>query len=273
MPEEMKQKKRPTHWFHIPVQLVVFGFCIYWYSHPPVPNKAVLILTGITVVMALLEMHPSHKAIYLLLVITLMSIENRAINKDHADLLAAEDRRRKADDDRRKEENEKFNQIADGLRVALDNSNNQFRATTSKFNTTIDHVGDSIKSQTGGDSFAYITLTGPEPPYLIVNGFSHPSGPWFWVAITSHGKYPLRDIHAAMIDDERRLAAMQEYNKHPEGDWVKAIQSGDTEYKWPYLRPQSSEAPTGDVQTLGTCSEGKLQAVNNCFFESERLLD
>jgi hypothetical protein len=45
-----------------------------------------------------------------------------------------------------------------------------------------------------------------------------------------------------MMDNERRLAAMQEYNNHPNGDWITAINSADTEYQLPYLRPQSTEA-------------------------------
>jgi hypothetical protein len=54
-----------------------------------------------------------------------------------------------------------------------------------------------------------------------------------------------------MMDDERRLAAMQEYNKHPNGDWIKAINSADSEYQMPYLRPQSNEAPQGEVDVIG----------------------
>jgi len=54
-----------------------------------------------------------------------------------------------------------------------------------------------------------------------------------------------------MMDEDLRLAAMEEYNKHPGGDWMKAIQSGDTRYQYPYLRPQSPEGPSGDVEVLG----------------------
>src|ERR1700693_4859718 len=83
-----------SHWFHIPCQAIVAIFCVYWYWRIPAPNKAVLILIGVTVVMALLEMRTSHKAVYLLLVICLMFVENRAINKDRADLLREEASRR-----------------------------------------------------------------------------------------------------------------------------------------------------------------------------------
>jgi len=92
---------------------------------------------------------------------------------------------------------------------------------------------------TGGDSFAYITFT-PQPNEQFV------------IAITSHGKYPLREIRVTMMDEERRLLAMQEYNKKPGGDWIRAIQAGDTYFQVPYLRPQGPEAPGGDVEMLGT---------------------
>jgi hypothetical protein len=54
------------------------------------------------------------------------------------------------------------------------------------------------------------------------------------------------------MDEERRMQGMLEYNRHPEGDWIKAIQSGDTYYRVPYLRPQSPEGPSGDVEILGS---------------------
>jgi hypothetical protein len=128
----------------------------------------------------------------------------------------------------------------------------QDREIASKAQTDlIGGIVDTVKTQTGGDSFAFITLTGPEPPILTFSGFSHPSGPWMLVSITSHGKYPLRDIHATLMDDARRQAAVQEYNAHPDGNWMKAINSAYTVYQYPYLRPQSAEAPSGDVEPIG----------------------
>ena len=88
-------KMSTNHWLHIPAQVIVAGFCFYWYLHSPAPNKAVLILTGVTIVMALLGMHPGHKVVYLLLVICLMSIENRAINQDRAKFETAQTEARK----------------------------------------------------------------------------------------------------------------------------------------------------------------------------------
>jgi hypothetical protein len=84
------------------------------------------------------------------------------------------------------------------------------------------------------------------------NNFLAPRGePYFAVSVSSHGKYPLRGTHAIMMDDERRLTAMEEYNKHPRGDWMEAINSADSEYEMPYLRPQSNEAPQGEVDVIG----------------------
>jgi murein DD-endopeptidase MepM/ murein hydrolase activator NlpD len=218
------QKRRFPHWVHILAQIIVAGFCIYWYFDVPVPNKAVLILTGVTVVIALLDMHPSQKAVYLVLVMVLMFIENRAINQDRAEVL-------KADDDRRREETTNFQAVLEGIRGSVENSQHLADATMARLNATLDRVEDSIKTQTGGDSFAYVTFV-PQPNQQFV------------VAITSRGKYPLREIRVTMMDDERRLQAMQEYNQHPGGNWIAVINAADSVFQIPYLRPQSSEAPS-----------------------------
>jgi hypothetical protein len=150
-----------------------------------------------------------------------------------------------------------FQTIANGISETIRTSERQFEATMRKSDKIMGGVSDSIRTQTGGDSFAYITFT-VEPAYVnfvqkatVCQQISGSAGrdqtaPYFLVAITSHGKYPLKDIHATMMDDERRLAAMA-----PEGDWIKAIQSGDTEYRCIYLKPQSPEGPSGDVEVLG----------------------
>ncbi len=167
----LKTKMQGNHWFHIPAQLVVLGFCIYWYFHLPLPNKAVLILTGVTVVMALLEMRPTNKAVYLLLVICLMFIENRAINKDHADLVASEE-------GRREEENARFETIVNGLRTSIDNGQRQFSATMNGAKELLNETRSiaelsekSLKNLTGGRSFPYISPQvwgSPDAPVPLV---------------------------------------------------------------------------------------------------------
>jgi hypothetical protein len=156
------ETKPANHWFHIPWQIVVAAFCLYWYWHPPAPNKAVLILTGITVVMALLEMSKVHKAVYLVLVICLMFIENRAINKDRADASQAEE-------GRRKEERDKFQSIADGIQASIANSDKEFAATMGRTNQVLLNV-------TGGDSFGFVVPQpwGEQIPLLVWNHGDHP---------------------------------------------------------------------------------------------------
>jgi len=124
----------------------------------------------------------------------------------------------------------------------------------SNFRVMLTGVEDSIKTQTGGDSFAFISFTAQQASSFEMrwNNFIAPRGmPYFVVSITSRGKYPLRGTHATMMDDERRLAAMQEYNRQPNGDFMQAINSADIEYQMPYLRPQSPEAPGGEVDIIG----------------------
>jgi hypothetical protein len=91
-----------------------------------------------------------------------------------------------------------------------------------------------------------------EPEYVTFDGFSNPSGPYFLISITSHGKYPLRDVHATIIDRERLSQALKEHTQHPEEDFIKATRAGDTPFQVPYLRPQVPEAPSGDMKSLGT---------------------
>jgi hypothetical protein len=182
MAQEFGGKKRSADWFHIPAQAVVLGFCIYWYFHSPVPNKAVLILTGVTVIIALLDMRPSHKAVYLLLVFALMFIENRAINKDHAKAVEAEDRRQK-------NEGDKFNEIASGLRVAIQQGQAQFDTTIGRANAILDATQKNLLSITGGNSFAYVApqnFFGDEFPGVVWNnGEQALSGLWLTIAHTS----------------------------------------------------------------------------------------
>jgi hypothetical protein len=162
------EAKPANHWFHTPWQIIVASFCTYWYWHPPVPNKAVLVLTGVTVVMALLDMSTGHKAVYLLLVICLMFIENRAINKDRADTAAAESQRRAA-------ENIQFQSIANGVTASIQQNQQQFQATmqqAGKILGTTQQVGklaeENLQNVTGGDSFAYAVPQGGGPTIPLV---------------------------------------------------------------------------------------------------------
>jgi len=230
-----------------------------WAWHPPV-GVWIGILGFLGVAVALTrdptKIGSREKAAWILVISALLFLELKSVYQDRNehDQQQAEARER---------ETKSFESIADGIEGAIQQSQTDFAATMQKSDAIMGRVGDSIKSQTGGDSFAYITFTAEagyvhfeekDPICQQISGSARrdPLGPYFQVAITIHGKYPLRELHATLMDDERRLAAMNEYNEHPEGDWIKAISSSDAEYRCLYLKPQSSEGPTGDVEMLGT---------------------
>lgn len=211
---ETQAKQPATHWFHLPWQIIVSCVCIYWYWHPPAPNKAVLILTGVTIVMALLEMRTSHKAVYLILVLCLMFIENRAINKDRADAAAAEDARRK-------EEQKEFTRIGNGIEKAVGLSQQQFQATVrqsqDQFNATLKTeknnlaqtlggLKETVSAATGGEGFCYAIVI---PPGYVGNttGFAN---------VISRGKYPLTNINALVMDDDIMIEHLNEAGKDPQ---------------------------------------------------------
>jgi hypothetical protein len=227
-----------------------------WAWHPPV-GVYIGILGFLGVLVALIrdptKIGRREKAAWVFVMFALLMLEIKSVYQDRNehDQQQAEARER---------ETKSFESIAKGIEGAIQQSQKDFEATMRKSDAIMGRVGDSIKSQTGGESFAYITFT-PEPAYVTFETkgavcqqlSSRPveAGPKFLVSIASHGKYPLREVHATMMDDELRLAGVEEYNKHPEGNWLKAIQSGDTEYRCLYLKPQSPEGPSGDVQLLG----------------------
>jgi hypothetical protein len=247
-----ESQKLVPDWFHFPLQAVTAAFVLYWHWHLPAPNKAVLALAAVAALMVLGEMRPVHKAIYFVLIISLVFTENHAINKDRSDFAQAEACRRK-------EENDQFSRIGGSITTnvqkLLDHNDVEFSKTMARSDAIIAGVGDAIKTQTGGDSFAFITFT-LEPGYVQFNQFPPPSNPYFLVSITSHGRYPLREVHARMWDPAREFQALQ----HPDADPVKAGHAGDTYYEVPYLRPQSREAPSGDVLILGTYPIGAKEA-------------
>jgi hypothetical protein len=228
----------------------------------------VLWLGGVAAFMALVEMKPLHKALYFALIMALIFTENRAIDKDRHDFANDEANRRTT-------ENTQFSNIGssitDNVQKLLDSSDSKFRqtiqrenehfaVTTKRSDAIFRGVIDTMKTQTGGDSFAYITFT-PEsgdlsitttPTMTILNAQSGPPVPdQFLVSIASHGKYPLREVNVWMKDAEQTAQAMLEYSKRPGSDFTKAVQAGDTNYQIRYLRPVSPESPTGDVKPLG----------------------
>ena len=210
---------------------------LYFLLRHPAPGIAVTILGVAAVVMAVRanRFTKMEEIIWIVIAVALSVAEIQAIRKDRADAYLEQQQIRK-------EENEKFAMLLEDGRVHFEatirQSQNQFAVNMTKSAAILNRVSDSINTNTGGNSFAYITLS-PEPRKQ------------FAVVINSHGKYPLREVSVLMMDDRRRILAMEEYNKHPDADWIRAIQSADTQFRVSYLRPQSPEAPMGDVEILG----------------------
>lgn len=81
---------KKINWVHSVIQIVAGGFCLYWYfrlyryATTPSPGKALLVLAGMSVLMLLSEMGLYNKILYVVLVFSLMWIENQAIDKDRA---------------------------------------------------------------------------------------------------------------------------------------------------------------------------------------------
>lgn len=236
-----------------------------WAWHPPV--GVYIGILGFLGVLVTLIRDPTkigkwEKATWIFVMFALLLLEVKSVYQDRTE---HDTEQRLA----REQSERNFQGIAGGISETIKRSELQFEATMRKSDAIIDRVGDSIKSQSGGDSFAYITFTA-EPAYVSfetkgamcqqLSDRPVEAGPKFLVSITSHGKYPLREVHATMMDDELRLAGAAEYNKHPEGNWIKAIQSGDTQYRCLYLKPQSPEGPSGDVELLGIYPLSKREA-------------
>lgn len=244
-----EEKKR---WYSLSGFMWQFPFAsllAYWFWGWPrhlEPGYAVAILGVAAAIMAVradrfTRMEPS---VWIVLATALCALELQTIRHDRE--VAASELK-----DARGHEEQNFRDIGAGIRTTIEQGQEQFAATMRKSEKLAGDVGDSMRMQSGGDSFAFITFTGPEPSTLTVNDISHPLGPWLLVSITSHGRYPLRNVRAILMDDQRRIAAVEDYNGHPDGDWVRAIQSADVTYQYPYLRPQSPEAPSGDVEVVG----------------------
>jgi hypothetical protein len=253
MAEPSKSKPRVWGMLSWLCVLALFVLGIWWMFHLPTVGKGGLFLAVGATLMPLFweKVGTIARMSWIAMLFLLLAVEYRAIDKDRADFARDEAYRRQ-------EESQKFSgigtTITNNVQKLLDHSDSEFAKTMARSDAIMSGVVDSIKTQTGGNSFAFITFTA-EPVQAFEmhwNNFLAPRGePYFLVSVTSHGKYPLRGAKAIMMDDERRLAAMQEYNKHPNGDWIKAINSADSEYQMPYLRPQSNEAPQGEVDVIG----------------------
>jgi len=160
------------HVYHAGLLSVSFAFCVYWLCALPKSGKALLLLGGVAALMLLADLHPKLKAAYVILIIGLIFIENRALDKERAD--SAKEQKIQRD-----EQNEKFKAIADGLSASIEQSQQQFSATMSG-------IKKSIDSTVGGNSFCYV--------------ISNAVGAEFVLTVTTRGENPLHAVDVEYID-------------------------------------------------------------------------
>ena len=127
-----------------------------WAWHPPV-GVWIGILGFLGVAVALTrdptKISRGEKAAWIGVMFILLGLEMKSVYQDRTehDLQQAEARER---------ETKSFESIGKGIEGAIQQSQKDFEATMRKSDAIMGRVSDSIKSQTGGDSFAYITFTG-----------------------------------------------------------------------------------------------------------------
>lgn len=158
-----------SYWLHFPFQIVAAWYCYHWYFRTPIPNKAVLAITVLSIAMVLVRMRWFQKVIYLLLILCFVRIENRAMVLDR-DKFAAEQ------ECRANQENAKFQAIADKLKQSMDENQRQF-------GLTLHDVNEGTRVMTGADSYCYLDLTRLITPELF-----------------TEGKYPLHGVTAQIND-------------------------------------------------------------------------
>jgi hypothetical protein len=161
--------------------------------------------------MALVEMRPMHKAIYFLLIVALMYVENRAIDNDRAGFAREQAQAREREEQSRKRDEETFAAIGNGINTAIANGQAQFNATlgTEKNNLaqTLGGLKETVNAATGGDGFCYVILVPPN---------YYGSGDRVFASVVSQGKYPLTNINAMVTDDDMMIQHLNEASKDPE---------------------------------------------------------
>jgi hypothetical protein len=178
------------------IVLSFLGF-LWLARHLPAPGYAITAMAVIAGVMALRpDMGGWEKSLWFVILLLFAGIEIRAISRD------------------RKEQTKTFSDIAAQLKVtvnqgtkALSALNETIKEGRTHFDSTISGLTDSIKTQTGGDSFCYLE-------------FSQALNDVGGMTLVKVGKYPLRGVSARITDAAKTAAAVNEFLKTnpPRGD-------------------------------------------------------
>jgi len=177
-------------------QILFLGWSIYWWRFPPDPGKAVLLLGVVAAIVTIQpQMTDSHRLVWLVIVFVLFFVEFRAINRDRAEAIARE---RAA----RAEENAKFSAVLEDGRkhfeTTLAENRTEFSETLRRSDQIIGGIADSIKMQTGADSFCYID-------------FDRALKDMGRMTVVRVGKYPLRGVTVQIVDRAKMQLAVEDF--------------------------------------------------------------
>jgi hypothetical protein len=176
-----------SRWTGAILVAVFLSITVYFWWRTPSPGKAVAALAVGAAVITFRELGGGGKFLWLVILLGLLMIENRAIDKD------------RADNDRKQQEfiaeqHKNFKKITD-------QAGQNFQTTAEALQTSIGALakvmaqtqqieglaGESIKNATGGDSYIYFDVQGQNPTLLNDD---------LWVSVIPHivGKYPLHSV-------------------------------------------------------------------------------
>lgn len=150
----------------------------WWTWHPPVGVFiALLAVIGVLVPWFRGETSPREKAFWTFLMFAFVGMEIRTIYLDSAQ----HDREQAF---ARCQQLQSFSDIGNGIKAAINQSQQQFQETMSRSNRILTAERDSLNTFTGGNSFCYIVL------FANVNVF----------IVAQQGKYPVYDVKARIVD-------------------------------------------------------------------------
>jgi hypothetical protein len=152
-----KPEKSPSRNWRFVSWLCILAFVslgIWWMVYLPTVGKGGLFLAIGATLMPLFweKIGTVARMSWIAMLFLLLAVEYRAIDKDRADFVRDEA-------SRRKEENQKFSDIGESITTnvqkLLDHSELEFAATMARSDRILNGVNDTVKTETGGDSYLW----------------------------------------------------------------------------------------------------------------------
>jgi hypothetical protein len=169
-----------NRWLQHALQIIVAVLWLWWWFHVPLPGKALLVLTIVAIFISLVDITAMQRLIWIILVVALAFLENKAINKDRAEFVAAQEKFSN-------EQKQHFDDIGEGIKTAVTQSQNQFQATMKSTDALLKESKENIDAITGGKTFCYVSalIVGEDEAAL---------------AIATVGTSPLHDVNIDAVD-------------------------------------------------------------------------